>query len=98
MTRCTHCREEIVGENMVEGGFCSDLCRAAAEHENKLRDNEHMTIHVSSLDDGSFTVEIKMRDGYGFNELTKNYEEYGDALRGISQLCLSVADQMKEAE
>lgn len=96
--KCTHCREEILGPNMVEGGFCSALCCAAKEHEDRLHQNEHMTIHVSSLDDGGYTVEIKMRDEDGFNEMTKNYEEYGDALRGISELCLSVADQMKEAE
>jgi hypothetical protein len=88
---------------MVEGGFCSALCQAAKEHEDKLRQNEHMSIYISDLDDGGYTVEIKMRNDTGFpemnfSELTKNYDGYEDALRGVANLCLAVADKMKDPE
>lgn len=95
---CVYCREPIPGPNMVEGGFCSALCQAAKEHEDKLRANQHMTIDIASLDDGGYAVEIKMRDEDGFNEMTNTYEKYEDALRGLAQLCLSVADKMKDPE
>ena len=100
---CVYCREPIQGPNMVEGGFCSALCQVAKEHEDKLRQNEHMSIHIYDLDDGGCTVEIKTRNDVGdhdfnFNEMTKNYDGYEDALRGVAKICLAVADKMEDQE
>ena len=78
---CTFCEREL-GVNCIKGGFCSVLCHAPAEHEEQLRENERMSIHLYELDDGGFTVELKMRSDGEFSEMTNRFDSFPAALRG----------------
>jgi len=95
--KCVNCGDPL-GESCVEGGFCSAMCAAAFEHEQRLTDKERMSLHLYTLDDGGYTVVVKLRDETGFQEMTRNYEEYTKALRGIADLCTSVANEMEKTE
>ena len=90
---CTYCGREL-GENCLEGGYCSQNCRAAAEHEERLREREVMSVHVRMLDDGSHSVQINLRDITGIREMTRNYDTVEQAFRGIAQICSAVADSL----
>ena len=91
---CVNCREPL-GENCVEGGFCSEECRAASEHEEKLRQNEHVSILVRTLDDGATTVQLNLREPNSVQEMTQRFDNMGAALRGIAVLCTSIADGLE---
>lgn len=96
---CTNCGD-LLGENCLEGGFCSHLCCAEFEHAQKLRENECLTVHMSPLDDGGYTVELHLRnpETKEVSEMTQNFDEYPAALRGLAKLCLTVADKLEEPE
>lgn len=91
---CVNCREPL-GESYVEGGFCSEECRAAAEHEEKLRQNEHMSILVRTLDDGAISVQLNLREPDTVQEMTRRYDSMGAALQGIATLCTSIAGRLE---
>ena len=91
---CTFCTKKL-GVNCLEGGYCSVLCEARAEHEDRLRENERMSIHLCELDDGGFTVELKMRSNGEFSEMTNTFDSFPAALRGIATLCVTSADKIE---
>lgn len=95
---CTNCGKTIPGPNMVEGGFCSVDCRALYEHEEKLRENENLSILVSTLDDGGASVQLNLRQPEAVQEMTRRYDSLEEALRGIAALCTSIADGLKDHE
>lgn len=88
---CTNCGDAL-GENCVSGGFCSEQCRVLFEHEQKLRENEHVSILVSTLDDGGTSVQLNLRQPEAVQEMTRRYDSMEEALRGIAALCTSIAD------
>jgi len=96
---CLNCGTPL-GELCVTGGFCSAVCHAASEHARKLAENECLTVHVSVLDDGGYTVELHIRsdDTGEVSEMTQNYEKYPEALRGLAKLCLTVAAKLEESD
>ena len=94
---CVNCREPL-GENCIEGGFCSVECRVAVEHEQKLRDSEQVSILMSTLDDGAIAVQLNLREPESVREMTRRFDNLEEALRGIAVLCVSIADGLKNEE
>ena len=94
MSNCRYCRDSYKVP-VVDDGFCSQLCRAKSEHENMMRAKERMSIHLSELDDGAYSVELKTRDRDEFSEMTKTFDSFPSAVRGIATLCTKVADDME---
>jgi len=95
--KCANCGDPL-GRECVEGGYCSEVCRGAAEHEQRLRENEFMTLRVHGLDDGGVTVQINLRTVHGAREMVRRYDNSPAALRGIAQICTTVADEMSKED
>lgn len=92
---CANCRETF-DHDPVEERFCSLQCEGQFEHEMRLREKRHMTVHLAELDDGSIAVEIAMRDEEeGFSEMTKTFDNLAKAMRGLALLCTTSADKME---
>ena len=94
---CANCGN-LLGTNSLKGGYCSVFCEAAAEHEKKLLENEHMSILMRTLDDGGHSVQINLRQLSGIQELTRNYDTTAEAMRGIAKICTAVADGLENEE
>ena len=64
----------------------------------RLRENERMSIHLCELDDGGFTVELKMRSEGKFSEMTNTFDSFPAALRGVAKLCVTSADEIEASK
>jgi len=95
--KCANCGSAR-DEHCVDGEFCSAECRAVFEHEEKLRENEQVSILVRGVDDGSVSVQLNLRQPSNVQEMARRFDSLEEALRGIATLCTSIADNLEKDE